>query len=148
MKPIRTWILLADGSRARFLLHDGPGKGLKSAPLDDREIEVPPTRDLGSQRPGRSHDRFGQGRHAMEETDWHRFEEARFAKEVAGLLNQAAKSDSYDRLILVAPPKTLGDLRQALDSHSSKLIYRELGKDLTKIPDSQLPEHLDKVIAV
>src|SRR5262249_34094570 len=30
MKPTRTWILIADGARARILRNDGPGKGVQA----------------------------------------------------------------------------------------------------------------------
>ena len=32
MKPTRTWILIADGARARILENLGPGKGVHEVP--------------------------------------------------------------------------------------------------------------------
>ncbi len=115
MKPVKTWILIADGARARILLNEGPGKGLKPA-LDHEFATVhAPTRELGSDRPGRVHDRFGPGRHAMEPpADWHEYEKQTFAAEIARLLEEEAQKGSFDRLVVVAPPKTLGELRRTL----------------------------------
>jgi protein required for attachment to host cells len=81
-------------------------------------------------------------------SDAHREEKRRFADELAELLNTAARMKSYDRLVLVAPAKTLGDLRQALDKEAASKVDGELSKDLTPIPDHELAEHLGEVIAV
>jgi protein required for attachment to host cells len=149
MKPTRSWIVIADGGQARILENHGPGKGLVPLPAEAMHQTLHPSRDINSDRPGRSHDRFGPGRHAMEPpSDPHREEKRRFADQLAEHINEAALKHSYDRLILVAPAKTLGDLRQALSKEATAKIDGELSKDLTKIPDHDLPGHLSAVIAV
>lgn len=151
MKPTRTWIVVADGARARVLLNEGPGKGLKPAVAEALEHAPSRARDreLVSDRPGRTYDRGGPGRHSKEpRTDWHRFEKERFAHEVAGMLRQGRIDGSFDRLILVAPPKTLGDLRHELDKPTADRIYAEVQKDLTNMDDRELPKHLEHVIVV
>jgi len=149
MKPTRNWIVIADGAKARILENDGPGKGLNARPVDELRHALPPSRDIDADRPGRTHDRMGPGRHAMEPpTDAHREEKRRFADEIARHLNDAAQAGSYDRLVLVAAPKTLGDLRQALSKEAAAKLDGELAKDLTKIPDHDLPGHLGEVIAL
>jgi len=149
MKPTRSWIVIADGARARILENDGPGKGLNARPVEELHHALPPSRDIDTDRPGRTHDRMGPGRHAMEPpSDPHREEKRRFADELARHLNDAAQAGSYDRLVLVAAPKTLGDLRQALGKEAAAKLDGELAKDLTKIPDHELPGHLGEVIAL
>jgi len=149
MKPIRTWIVLADGARARILVNLGPGKGLK--PILSREDESvrKPTREQGTDRPGRVYDRGGQGRHAMEpRVDWHEFEKTRFAKDLSHLLDRAALDKAFDRLVLVAPPTALGNLRTALNVQTKRLITGEVPKDLTKAQDQDLPAKLADTIAL
>jgi protein required for attachment to host cells len=149
MKPTRSWIVIADGAQVRILENHGPGKGLTALPQEERHQPLPPSRDINADRPGRSHDRMGPGRHAMEPpSDPHREEKRRFADELAGRLNAAALKQRYDRLILVAPPKTLGDLRQALGKEAAAKLDGELAKDLTKVADHDLPGHLGEVIAL
>ncbi len=149
MKPTRSWIVVADGAQARILENNGPGKGLTPLPAEEMHSSHRPSRDIDADRPGRTHDRMGPGRHAMEPpSDAHRDEKRRFADELAERLNAAALEQSYDRLILVAPAKTLGDLRQALNKAAAAKVSGELSKDLTPIPDHELPGHLAKVIAV
>lgn len=149
MKATRSWIVVADGARARILENTGPGKGLTALPDQEMHQSHVPTRDINADRPGRSHDRMGPQRHAMEPpSDAHREDKRRFAEELAQRLNSAAQSNSYDRLVLVAPAKTLGDLRQALSKEAAAKVEGELSKDLTPIPDHELAGHLGGVIAV
>lgn len=148
MKPTRSWIVIADGAQARILENHGPGKGLVLLPSATMHKTPRPSREMKTDRPGRAHDSLG-GRHAMDPpSDPHREEKRRFADLLADHINAAALKQSYDRLILVAPPKTLGDLRQALSKEAVAKLDGELPKDLTKIPDHELAEHLGAVIAV
>jgi len=144
-----TWILVADGSRARVLMNKGIGKGLH--PAIDGEIAhaVPPTRELGTDRPGRAQQRGTGGRHALEpHVDWHRFEKEKFSKEMAALLDAAAERGVFHRLVLIAPPRTLGELRAALGAKARALIYAEIDKDLTHVTIQELPDHLTRVVAL
>ena len=147
MKPVITWIVIADGARARVLENTGPGKGLSS--LDDLifEGEHLPTRDLKSDKSGRTFESVGQPRHALQPTsDPSRQLKAAFA---AGILDALAeRSSEFDRLILVAPPATLGDLREALPDQLTSKVHGELAKDLTGIPNTELDGHLNSLIAL
>ena len=148
MKPIKTWILVADGEHARFLMNTGPGKGLDDAPIAEMEVDIPPSRDIVSDRPGRSFDSHGQGRHAMEPYQYRRFEEERFANDVAKILDEAATSGAFDRLVLVAPPKTLGDLRKHLGDVAGKRVHGEIDKDLVQASEDVLRKNLGEVMAL
>jgi protein required for attachment to host cells len=80
MKPTRSWIVVADGAKARIFENHGPGKGLSARPEEEMHRALPPSRDIASDKPGRSHDRNGPGRHAMEPpTDAHREDKRRYA---------------------------------------------------------------------
>jgi protein required for attachment to host cells len=149
MKPIRTWILVADGARARFLENLGPGKGLEAALDSEMQQELPPNRDLVTDKPGRGSSPAGGGRHAVApRTDWHTFEKERFAHQVAEVLDHARTHARFDRLVLVAPPKTLGWLRAQLSKPTYETVTGEIAKDLTRASDSELKEHLGEVMAV
>lgn len=144
-KAKKTWILVADGAKARILERLAPNATLH--PASDRcfsESEArEATRDIGTDRPGRVHESADTARHAMEpRVDWHRFAKEQFAKSVAAALEDAAKRKQYEALILIAPPQALGDLRNALGRHASALIESEVGKDLTNIPDHEIASHL------
>ena len=58
------------------------------------------------------------------------------------------RGDDYDRIILVAPPATLGALRQSIAKDVADKIHGELAKDLTHTPNDELHNHLKDLIAV
>ena len=148
MKPKETLVAVLDGARARFLLHKAPGRPLRQAPLPELTQEVPLSQDLASDRPGRSHDRFGPGRHAMEPTsDPHEEEERRFARLVAERVNAAMEKSDW-RLIVVAAPRALGDLRPHLSPASKDRLIGEVAKDLTKASNKVLNDALAGLLPV
>jgi protein required for attachment to host cells len=148
MKPKKTWIVIADGMHARILRQDKRGAPL--VPALDRELYEPAahgfSRDLKSDAPGRGFDGAG-ARHAMEpRVDPKTHEKQMFAKRVAELINGAALRKTFDQLVLVAPPKTLGELRTQLGGPAKKAVIGELSHDLVKTPISELPQHLADVL--
>ena len=50
--------------------------------------------------------------------------------------------DQFDRLVLIAPPRVLTELKQKLSKPMAKIVVNDLQKDLTKVPDHDLTEHL------
>lgn len=139
MHATRTWILLADGARARFLQNLGPGKGLEELAPGTIETPHPPDRDIDADRPGRVQDRAGPGRHAMEPpTSPHEKLKMDFAKSLAESLNAAERGGKFDRLILAAPAKALGELRQQLSKGTRNKVLREIDKDLVAAPEATL----------
>ena len=147
MKARKTWILIADGARARVVQYEGPEVGLVPAMDHDFATSHVATREVGSDKPGR---RAGGGvgsHHAMEpKVDWHTYEKHLFATDLAKELGEAHTHGAFDELVLVAPPKTLGALRQVLDGKVKDSITAELGKDLTHLTIHELGDHLGDVV--
>ncbi len=149
MKPTTTWILIADGARARIFANLGPGKGIETVDGGEFGADHRPDRDIVSDKPGRSFESVGDTRHAYEPRhDPHRELKRAFSEELAAMLDEKLAAKAYDRVILVAPPAMLGDLRAALSAHVKGAVYAELDKDLTKTPVAELPQHLGAVLAV
>ncbi len=146
--PKPTWVLIADGARARVLAQEKPFEQLRPA-FEQEEFtgSRAQTKDIVSDRPGRSFDSGGQGRHAMEPpTDPQRYAKFAFARELAARLEEAAHAGRFARLVLVAAPKTLGDLRELLPDPVRTKVVAEIDKDLTRVPLRDLPGHLDTVL--
>src|SRR5574338_161827 len=123
-KAKTTWIVIADGMHARFLRHR-PGEPLE--PAVEPELYDPAvhgySRDLKSDHPGRAFDPGSGQRHAIEPRhDPHAYEKHQFARRIAGIVNDAAGRKEMDRLVIAAPPKTLGDLRKELDKHAAAMV--------------------------
>ncbi len=55
-----------------------------------------------------------------------------FAKQITERVYKARVDNRMDKLILVAPPRFLGVLRDKIDGPTSKLVIHTLDKDLTK----------------
>ncbi len=137
------WITVADGARARFF-RSNPG-GTRIEPALDVELVADrrPSREIDADRPGRTKDRMAQGRHALEpEVDAHEHARQAFAREIAEVLDEHRKQNDFDELVIIAPPKMLGYLREAMPEPLKKLVRREVDKDLTKLGAHELPQRL------
>ena len=151
MKPTTTWIF-ADGAHAWLFSNSGPGKGIEAVQGGVINGDHRPDHELVRDGLGRSFESSGSAgdmRHAIEpRVDPHRELKRTFAHELADMLDQRLTEKAYDRLVIVAPPKALGDLRAALSAHVKPLVYAELNKDLVKTPTAELPNHLGAVMAI
>ena len=145
MKPTTTWILIADGARARVVQNNGPGKGIEVLDGLTFEGDHASSSEIMADKPGRTFDSVGSSRHAMEPTsDPHAALKVQFINQVIGILE--SRFEQYDRLILVAPPETLGLLRKSLSPAVVDKVTGELGKDLTQLSNTQLPAHLSNLL--
>lgn len=124
------WFLVADGRRARVLLERRRGADLEE--LDQWRLTIGPEdlSDLQDRAP-RSFDRVGSGRHAMDGgTDPHEQEEEKFLKRLADRINEAEQNSQFRHLVVAAPPRALGLLRNFVTPGVSARIRAETPKDL------------------
>jgi protein required for attachment to host cells len=141
--PHDALILVGDGRKALFLRNAGdekfPNLKVERVFIDKN----PPTHEQGTERPGRVFARMGTHRHSgVEQLDWHEFEEKHFAREVAAALEKVARERHVDALVVVAPARTLGELRHAFHADVKRHIVAEIDKDLTKHPVGDIEKHL------
>ena len=147
MKPVRTWIVIADGARARIVKNAGPGRGVEADSNLVFRSEHRKLQEIMADRPGRGFDSVGKGRHAMTDgADAVREDERHFLQSLAERLEKEAMADAYDRLILIAPPRALGDLRPFLSKPVKNRVHDEIAKDLTQLPNDRLADHLSDTI--
>jgi protein required for attachment to host cells len=132
--PTNALVLVGDGRRALFLRNRGTPRHIELITEREMSQDNPPNREQGSDRPGRYLGADRVSRSAFEQTDWHQQAEKRFAAEIADTLYRMAHTQRFEELVLVAPPKLLGDLRAALHSEVTERIVAELPKDLTPNP--------------
>ena len=132
-------LIVADSSRAR-LFHSDHGKITEVAGLTHAESRAR-SGDLISDRPGRSFDSAGAGRHSMGEgSDPQRREAEVFAREVSAHLKQTQPLEQCDEIGLIAPPLFLGMLRKSLDPAYGKKVAWGLDKNVV----TQSPEEIQK----
>ena len=142
--PHDAFVFVGDGRRALFLRNAGDEQffNLKTERvfIDDN----PSAHEHGSDRPGRVFKRARSNqRSAVAQTDWHELEEHRFAKRVAMAMEGLIREHKIKALVVVAPPRTLADLRAAFNPDVKRRIVAEIGKDLTKYPIYEIEKHLD-----
>ena len=129
MASERTWVLVADGSRARILQKDEGGrKQLRTVEGMTFAHDLPKTSEVVRDRLPRTFESVGDTRHAVAtEVDPHREEKRKFANELADALDAELVKKSFDRLVVVAPAQMLGDLRSALSSGRARKDDRGRG---------------------
>jgi protein required for attachment to host cells len=141
--PHDAMIFVGDGRKALFLRNDGDKKFLNLKTERVFAEENPPTHEQGTDRPGVNFAHAGSHRRvSMGNTDWHDLEEHRFVERVAAALENVVRSRDVPALVIVAPPRTLADLRRVFHADVKKLIVAEVGKDLTKHPVPEIETHL------
>jgi protein required for attachment to host cells len=141
------WIVLADGAHARVYQFSEEKPKLESVTDLSLEIDLPRTHEIVSDRPGRSFESQGRTRHAKSgRSDPHRELKRSLARKLADALKSSLTDKRYDKLVLVAPPVTLGDLRDALGKRLQARVVGEVAHDLIKVPVSRLPSHLVGVL--
>lgn len=139
--PKNTRVLVADGRKAFFLCNRG------TLPIPRLEVElvleadaVAAERELGTDHTGRS--KRGERRSSFDQIDRDELRERRFADRVAGeMIDLCRKLDIRD-VVLVAPPKTLAELRKALPRELRRLVKSEVAKDLVNLPVPEIAKRL------
>jgi protein required for attachment to host cells len=142
MKKAKIWYVIADGGRARFVERDENGAFRTVVSFVAAELHARSS-DLGRDRPARVKESANAARHAVEpRRDLHEAAKEDFVKLVAEQLEAEHKRGQFDSLVLVAPPRVLTELKQKLSKPIAELVVDDLQKDLTKVPDHDLTEHL------
>lgn len=136
------WVLIADGEKALFLKNKGDVTYPDLTLVCEMHEENPETREQGTDRPGRYRDATGAHKSGFEETDWHRIGKERFATEIAERLSMLAQRDRFQKIILVAPPLVLGELRKHFAKDVLDRIAAEVPKTLTNHPVAEIEKIL------
>ena len=139
MDDSRTWALVTNGVRARILrnLDDGdPG-----APVElVRQADAVHLRDLLTDRQGRSFASDARGRRSALEpgTDPILRDMQDFARDMVGLLEDGHRAGAFNRLAILAAPKMLGLLRQAIPANLRACVVLEMASNLVWLSEADL----------
>ncbi len=118
----QTWILVADGSHARLFQTVGNDQPWRLARKLDREHS--------REKTDRSDSREDRGEHD-------------FARLLAGELETQRQAGGFERLVIVAPPVFLGQLRGELKAPLETCVVRSQDADYTKMSEAELVTHVD-----
>lgn len=70
-------------------------------------------------------------------------QKAGLALELAKVLDKAREERRFERLVLIAPPEMLGDLRNSLPDQVRRHVVHEINKDLSELSEDDLRQWLD-----
>ena len=134
-----TRVLVAHDAGARLFDQRGPGKGLLELSSivfeDGRRSNI----DINADKAGRG------GYEPCE--DAHKHAVHHFARTLMEDLAQAHHRGEFQQLILVAPPRFLGFLRECLGSKLKRSLIGTLAKDLPRATPTELCAHLAEYVA-
>ncbi len=126
----------------------GPGKGVEAVSSLQFERGDLSESNMFSDRPGRTFDSHGQGRHILEPPgDANREAKSQFAQTILDKLHDNLSKNKFDQLIVIAPPSMLGYLREKFSKQLSTRIIGEIDKDLTHLTARQIIEHITDFLA-
>lgn len=138
-----TYVVVADGSRARFL----KSAGTLGALSEFEDMTNPAARlrtgEQLSDRAGRGYNSSSHTGHTMDfRCNLKHQEQLQFAKHVGDRLEQARTRGECDKMILVAAPTFLGLLRKELSPQTARMVTAEVDKDLVLEDLSSIRERL------
>lgn len=144
MKPKKTLVVLANDGQARVLESEAPGKGLVE---NEKLALVADPDDARRDRRGRSNAAPGMARHAFDPPRSEaEHDEIEFAKLVVDAVEARFADGGFDRLVLVAAPKTLGMLRDHLPKGLGDALVADVPKDFLKKKPGEVVKLLEDTI--
>lgn len=144
--PAKVWMIVGNSTRARLFA----GRYLRS---DFKEIQTfvhPESRlrqqELNSDAPGRTFDSFGKGRHSKgQRVDAKKQERINFALEVADFLEKSRSENKFEKLVVIASPEFMGELRSKLSDKIITCVELSIDKDLTSKTAEEIQQHIAQI---
>lgn len=142
-----TWILLANSSRARLFAWDRADSQLQEVsdfihPQGRQKAgEIDPHLGGHTQRP--RGDGASGGAAFEPRTDLRHKERERFARELAGYLDEALESGRFGSLVLIASNPFLGELRAQLAERVDQRVQAVVHSDLSSLGLAELTRRVE-----
>lgn len=140
-----TWILIADGSRARLFEQVQPGQRWRELRAWVNPATRMRTESLAFDQLGRASKGQPGATSFVPRTTPRQREHRRFAHELARHLDLGVRSGQCDSLVLIASSALLGELRQALPAQASKRVRWSAPVDLTSCNGRELESRVESL---
>ncbi|MEA2936383.1 MAG: hypothetical protein QOD74_3029 [Variibacter sp.] len=137
-------VFVGDGRKALFLRNVGDEKFPNLVTAQVFVDQNPSLAEQGAVRPDTEFKTAttAPSGNGIRKTAWHDLDEHGFARAVAAALEQQVRANKVKALVVVAPPRTLADLRQVFHRDVADRVIAEINKDLTNHPVDQIEKHL------
>lgn len=133
--------VLADGGRARLVARDPDNRAFRTLREIDGLEALEAVRETARRNPSVRSVQSATGvGHTTGQEDPYRPAKAAFAAGVAAAAVATCQARGDDGMVLVAPARTLADLRAAVGRAAA--VVSELDRDLVKTPDEELERWL------
>ncbi|HZV19780.1 MAG TPA: host attachment family protein [Sphingobium sp.] len=135
-------ILVADGRKMLLLRNQGTSDDPSLAVDYGLEQPNPADRAQKSDARGQRPSVGSPGQASAGEADYHQQAEDDFARDAAAYLNALALRNALTRLIVIAPPRTLGELRRHYHRAVTARLVTEIAKTMTGHPIDAIAKFL------
>lgn len=139
------WLAVCDASRALLLENRGDQVYPKLETRESMANSVPPTHELGTAKPGRAFSAIDGRRSAMEETDFHLQAEQQFLRNFANSVEHKVHEAGVSILVLIAPARALGILRDCLGPCTRQALAGTIARDYVHLPLYEIERHLTEL---
>lgn len=136
------WVVVCDGRKALILRNEGDAAFPNLRTHEVHEQDNPPTREQGTDAPGRVHESASTARSSVEPTDWHEEAEREFLRKLAARLDAAVGAGEVKSIIVVAAPRALGVLRPLYSKQLGDAVAAEVDRDMVRLPVYEIEKHL------
>lgn len=142
------WIFVGDAGRAVLYSTEQRGDDWRIIDSYDHPESRMKSSDLSPTEPGHSLKSKGGTQHSVMQssTSPKEAEKEHFAQQLADILNEGARKQSFDGLVLVAPPHFAGLLQQHLSADAKKRIKATVHKDYTFTDAREARQRLEDVV--
>ena len=140
--PHGALVLVADGKKTLFLRNHGDTGMIDLRTEAHDERADPMDRDIKTDAPGAQAPSAGSGRDTMEEADFHQQGEDRWIRDAAEEVNRRALKNDFDALVVIVPPKALGQFRKKLHKETERRLILTVNKEMTDRPIPDIEELL------
>ena len=136
--PNNSVVLVADGRKSLFFRNEGDAAFPNLSVEDKTTQDNPAHHEQATDLAGRAATPVAGIGGSMDEVDFHQQEEDRFAADIAETLKARALDGDFEALIVVAPPRTLGELRKHYHKEVERRLLGEVPKDLVNVPVAEI----------
>jgi protein required for attachment to host cells len=125
-----TYIVACSGAEARIFFSERRFGNWNQLGLLQNPGATLREQDRNTDRPGRTFDSFGKGRHAMSPEESGREHDLQnFAGDISQYLSKAHTAGQFKQLVLIAEPTILGFIRRKLSAPLKRVLSFEVPKN-------------------
>ncbi|MBV9991602.1 MAG: host attachment protein [Alphaproteobacteria bacterium] len=147
MNADHTLVAVFDSAHARFFEYKAAHGRLETVLEDVASGLHHDRREIDTDRGGRGGDaRGGQGHVYESHSDVRKLEKHDFVRAIADAVEAALDRHKFNALVVVAPPRSIGEFRSVASGKVKDTVWREVPKELANLTTAELERQLVPVL--